>query len=78
MKDVTIYSTPTCIHCQHAKKFFNENDVEYTDYDVASNTEKRQEMVDKSQQTGVPVIIIGDELVVGFNESKIKSLLNIA
>lgn len=78
MKDVTIYSTPNCIHCQHAKKFFSEHDVEFTDYDVSSNAEKRQEMVDKSQQTGVPVIIVEDEIVVGFNEAKLKSLLNIA
>jgi len=60
-----------------AKDFFKENNVAYTEYDVASNLEKRKEMVDKSGQMGVPVIIIGDELIVGFDKPKISQLLGI-
>ncbi|MEX2369147.1 MAG: glutaredoxin family protein [Candidatus Paceibacterota bacterium] len=78
MKKVEIYSTPSCIHCQHAKKFFADNDIDYTDHNVAEDAEKRQEMLDRSQQSGVPVIFIDDEMVIGFNEAKLKSLLEIA
>ena len=77
MKNVTIYSTPTCHFCHMAKDFFKEHNVAYTEYDVASNLEKRKEMVDKSQQMGVPVIIIGDELTVGFDQAKISKMLGI-
>lgn len=76
-KEVTIYSTPTCHFCQAAKKFFSENDIEYTDHNVAEDTEKRKEMLEKSGQMGVPVIFIGDELVIGFDEGKIRELLNL-
>lgn len=75
MKQITIYSTPTCHFCHQAKAFFDENKIEYTDYDVASNLEKRQEMVALSGQMGVPVIKIDDEVMVGFDEGKVKSLL---
>jgi len=77
MKNVTIYSTPTCHFCQMAKSFFKENDVAYTEYDVASDTAKRQEMMEKSGQMGVPVIVIDDELIAGFDKPKIAQLLGI-
>lgn len=75
MKDVTIYSTPTCHFCHLAKDFFKANNVLYTEYDVASNLDKRKEMMEKSGQMGVPVITIGDELIVGFDKPKISKML---
>ncbi len=72
---VTIYSTPVCHFCHAAKDFFKENDVAYTEHDVASDHEKRQEMIEMTGQMGVPVIQIGDDVVIGFDEDKIKELL---
>jgi len=77
MPNITIYSTPTCHFCHMAKNFFKENNVAYTEHNVASDLEKRKEMMEKSGQMGVPVIIIGQELVVGFNQPKIAKLLNL-
>jgi glutaredoxin 3 len=77
MKNVTIYSTPSCHFCHLAKDYFKENNITYTEYDVASNLEKRKEMIEKSGQMGVPVIIIGEELTVGFNKPKIAQLLGL-
>jgi glutaredoxin-like YruB-family protein len=74
-KKVTIYSTPTCHFCHMAKDFFDENGVKYDDYDVASDLNKRKEMLEKSGQMGVPVIFIGDEMIIGFDEDKIKEEL---
>ena len=77
MQNVTIYSTPTCHFCRMAKDFFIANGIVYTEYDVASDLEKRKEMVEKSGQMGVPVIIIGNELTVGFDKPKIAKLLGL-
>ncbi|OGI94250.1 NrdH-redoxin [Candidatus Nomurabacteria bacterium RIFCSPLOWO2_01_FULL_40_18] len=77
MKNVTIYSTPTCHFCHMAKEFFKEKKVAYTEYNVATDMTKRKEMIEKSGQMGVPVIIIGEELIVGFNKSKIVQLLGL-
>lgn len=78
MKNVTIYSTPTCHFCHMAKDFFKANNVTYTEYNVAADLDKRREMMEKSGQLGVPVIIIGDELTVGFDKPKIAKLLELA
>lgn len=59
-----------------AKEYFNENGVKYQSFDVASDLEKRKEMMEKSGQMGVPVIVIGDEIVVGFNKPLIENLLS--
>jgi|TARA_Y100000310_G_scaffold296014_1_gene327882 glutaredoxin-like YruB-family protein len=77
MKNVTIYSTPTCHFCQMAKEFFKEKGIEYTDYDVSTDMQKRQEMIKKSSQMGVPVIYVGDEMMVGFDKDKLSIALGI-
>ena len=74
--EVTIYSTPVCHFCQAAKDYFKEHNVEYTEHDVATDAEKRQEMIDMTGQMGVPVIRIGDDVVIGFDEDKVKELLD--
>ena len=74
-KDIVVYSTPTCHFCQLAKAFFTENNIEYTDYNVAEDHAKAQEMVERSGQMGVPVIFIGEEMIVGFDEARVRSLL---
>lgn len=77
MNKVTVYSTPSCHFCHMAKEFFTEKNVPFEDIDVAGNQEKRKEMIEKSGQMGVPVIIIGDKIVIGFNKPKIVELLGI-
>lgn len=74
-KKVTIYSTPVCHFCHAAKEYFQTNNIEFTDYDVATDQEKRQEMIEMTGQMGVPVIRIGDDVVVGFDEAKVAELL---
>lgn len=77
MKNVIIYSTPTCHFCHMAKDYMNANNIKFTDYDVATDLEKRKEMIDKSGQMGVPVIDIEGELMVGFEQSRLASALGI-
>jgi glutaredoxin-like YruB-family protein len=74
---VTIYSTPTCHFCHAAKELFTEKNIAFNDYNVATDLEKRKEMIDKSGQMGVPVIIVGDKVVVGFDEMQLRELLHI-
>ena len=77
MKPVTIYSTPTCHFCHMAKEFFKENKVPFTDHDVSADGNARNEMIEKSGQMGVPVIYIGDEMVIGFDEDKLREALGL-
>ncbi len=77
MKNITIYSTPTCHFCHLAKDYFIANGIVYTEHNVATDLEKRKEMVEKSGQMGVAVIIIDNELTVGFDQPKIAKLLGL-
>ncbi len=74
-KEVVIYSTPTCHFCVLAKAFFDDNNIAYTNYDVQADPEKGKEMVERSGQMGVPVIFIGEDMTVGFDEARIRELL---
>ena len=76
MKQVIIYSTPNCTYCAQAKEFFKEKGIAFTEHDVSADAEKRQEMIEKSGQMGVPVIFVGDEMVIGFAKDKIEELLD--
>lgn len=76
MSKIIIYSTPVCPYCQMAKKFFQENNLEYEDRDVSSNQEFLIEMIQKSGQMGVPVIDIDSQIVIGFDKEEIAKLLS--
>lgn len=77
MKEVTIYTTPTCGYCKMAKDFFVANNVQYAEHNVGTDLEKRKEMIEKSGQMGVPVIFVGDDMVVGFDKARLSELLGL-
>lgn len=72
---VTIYTTPTCGYCKVAKDFFRSEHVAFTEYNVASDQRKADEMVRKSGQMGVPVIDVNGKIIVGFNKPEIEKAL---
>jgi len=76
MKKVTIYSTPTCQYCEQAKEYMKENEIDYKEYDVSSDTDRRKEMIEKSGQMGVPVIVIGEDMMVGFEKDRFEEMIN--
>jgi glutaredoxin 3 len=73
---VTVYSTPTCGYCRMAKNYLKEKNVAFTDYNVASNSEKAQEMVRKSGQMGVPVLDVNGKIIIGFDRAAIDQALS--
>ena len=77
MKNVSIYSTPTCHFCKAAKEFFAEKNIPFTNYDVAADAVKRAEMIELTGQLGVPVIVIDGEAMVGFNKDIVAGKLGI-
>jgi glutaredoxin 3 len=72
---VILYSTPSCGFCTKAKSFFRERHIPFTEYNVASDQRKAEEMVRKSGQMGVPVIDIHGKIIVGFNRPEIERAL---
>jgi glutaredoxin len=59
------------------KEYFAEHGIQYTNYDVSKDLERRQKMFEITEQMGVPVIVIGDDVVIGFDKEKLAELLGI-
>ena len=74
---IRVFSTPSCPYCVNLKQYLTEKGFKYEDIDVAENKEAAQEMIDKSKQMGVPVTEIGNEIVIGFDERKVRELLGL-
>ncbi len=75
--NVTVYSTPTCGWCKKIKTFLDDHHVEYDEIDVSADQKKAQEMIDKTGQMGVPVTEIDGDILIGYDEEKLKELLKI-
>lgn len=73
--DIKVYSTPTCPWCVLAKKYFSDKNIPFENIDVSTDQAKAEEMVKISGQMGVPVIKIGNEVIVGFDQTRVESLL---
>lgn len=87
-KKIVIYSTPTCSFCHLAKEFFKENNIEFIDINVAEDQQHAQEMVEKTGQMGVPVIVVTtppaseeeqpkEEIIIGFDEDRLREILEV-
>lgn len=76
-KQVKIYSTLTCPICRRTKRFLEENKIPFQDFNVGIDAVARDEMINKSGQMGVPVIDIDGEIVVGFDEPKLREKLSL-
>lgn len=72
---VTVYSTTTCPYCDMAKKWLKEHDIKFTEKNVQEDDAAAEEMISKSGQTGVPVLDINGEIIIGYNPNKMKQLL---
>jgi len=74
---IKVYSTPTCPFCIRLKQFLNEHNIIFENIDVSSNQQAAEEMVEKSGQMGVPVLDVDGQIIVGFDQAKIKSALGL-
>ncbi len=72
-----MFSTPTCGWCRRLKNYLKEKGFRYRDVDVSKDPKAAQDVVRKTGQMGVPVVLINNRPVVGFNKQEIDRLLRI-
>lgn len=77
MSQVKVYSSPFCPYCVTLKEFLKEKKIEFEEINVAKDKQAAEEMIKKSGQTGIPVVEIDGQIVVGFDKERIIRLLNI-
>jgi len=73
--NVVVYTTPTCGYCYQAKEFLKHQGVRFVEKNVAADRRAATEMVRLSGQQGVPVITVDGQVVVGFNQPRLRQLL---
>jgi glutaredoxin 3 len=74
---VILFSTPTCSFCKAAKRYFIEQKIRFKEIDVSRDQRAAQDMVRRTGQMGVPVILINNRPIVGFDKPKINQMLGI-
>lgn len=77
MNKIRVFSTPTCPYCQSLKLFLQKHNFEFEDIDISQDEAAKEEMIERTDQMGVPVIEIDGEMIMGFEKEKIVELLGI-
>jgi len=77
VNNITLYTAPGCVYCQMAKDFFKLNNIVYEEKDISVDDKARDEMIEKSDQLGAPVIDIDGNIIIGFDKEKLSALLNL-
>jgi glutaredoxin-like YruB-family protein len=75
MTKVEIYTSNTCKYCNMAKDFFTQNNIDYIEYNISKNSQAMKKLM-KMGYTSIPLIIVGDEIITGFDKEKIEKLIN--
>jgi len=77
-----LYTLSTCMHCRAAKRFLKEHgiDFNYVDVDKLEGKEKQDVISEITRVSGscrFPTIVVGDAVIVGFYEDKLKASLGL-
>ena len=82
VKNVTVYSTHTCVYCNAEKQFLKQHEIPFTEVFVDEDQEQAQKMIQLSGQMGVPFTVIKtaddkEEHILGFDQPKLASALGL-
>ena len=75
MSKVVVYTSNTCPDCTMAKDYLKDNGVEFEEKNVQTDAAARDELISMGY-TGVPVLVIGEEEIVGFDRARIDGALD--
>jgi glutaredoxin-like YruB-family protein len=76
LKKIEIYTTESCSYCHAAKDFFRQNNIRFKEYDITKDIQARRELMRKGYKS-VPLIVIDNEEVSGFDKAKLLSILKL-
>ena len=74
---VVVFSTPSCSWCRTLKQYLKQHSITFRDIDVSRDAAAARDMVRRTGQQGVPVTLINNKPIVGFNKNEINKLLHI-
>ena len=71
-----LYSRDMCSWCIDAKNYLLEHGYQFTVVDVGRDLKAYQEMTKLSDQTCVPTLIDGDEVLANFDTAQLEKFLS--
>jgi glutaredoxin-like YruB-family protein len=74
---VIVFTTPTCSWCRTVKQHLKKHKIRFKEIDITKDAHAARDMVRRTGQQGVPVTLINNRPIVGFDKEKINRLLNI-
>lgn len=74
--DITLYSRAWCSWCIDAKEYLTERGYQFTEVDVGKDREAYDDMLELSEQTYVPTLVAGDEVLANFDTDQLEKFLN--
>ena len=77
IREVKIYTTPTCPYCKIAKKFLDDNGIKYQEFKIVEDKSAREEMKNSCNSLTVPTICFNSEVLTGFNEAELREKLGL-
>jgi len=77
VKNVTVYSTPSCSWCNTLKAHLRRNGIRFRNIDISKDPSAAEDLVRRTGQQGVPQTDINGEIIVGFDKARINRLLEI-
>ncbi len=74
---VVVFTTPSCPWCNRVKAYLKQKGVAFKNVDVSRDRRAAEDMVRRTGQQGVPVVLIGSKAIVGFDKPKIDKYLGL-
>ena len=74
---VILFTTPTCSWCRVVKQHLKKHKIRFKEIDITKDEKSARDMVRRTGQQGVPVTLIDNRPIVGFDKEKMNRLLNI-
>lgn len=77
MQKITVYTQPDCPPCKIIKMFLQEYNLSFTEKDIKKDSKARSELTDQYGSYSTPTTVIGDKIIIGFDQEKLKEALQI-
>lgn len=74
---IVVYSTPDCAYCYTVKDYLLEKGFQYEEINIYESEEGRKKMEELSGQQNVPVTVVGETVITGWDKKKLNETLKI-
>jgi glutaredoxin len=72
---IIVYGAEWCGYCHEAMHYLDKLGVKYTYKNIDLNPDDAREVIEKSHQTGIPVLDVDGTIIIGFDRPRLDEAL---